>query len=268
VPGDVRKINQGNTNQITMEDINRKSFSTSLEGNIAIITIKEGVFDLVTNINESNLLIDFIKATEGDPQIKALLTINEEGHYGAKYYHEFITGIMGPRDDNADKSPPKFAQKDIRFREINILNKIIKVLSEYRKLCFTGIAGDIVTPFIGAALSMDIRFATEGTSFIMAHNKYGLHPSGALPFFLSQYIHHSRALEIQFRDEFSVEEAHQLGLVNKVFPAENFKKRCLHEMQHFIRCESSTIGVTKRLTNYTRKALADYFLYEASLLNL
>lgn len=251
-----------------MEDINRKSFSTSIEGSIAIITIKEGVFELVTDINESNILLDYIKATEGNPEIKALLTINEEGHYGEKDYDKFIKGIMGPQKDFADKSPPKFAQKDIRFREINILNKIIKVLSEYRKLCFSGIVGDIVTPFIGAALSMDIRFATEGTRFVMAHNKYGLHPSGALPFFLSQYIHHSRALEVQFRDEFSAEEALQLGLVNKIFPAENFKKRCLHEMQHFIRCEGSTIGVTKRLTNYTRKALADYFLYEASLLNL
>jgi len=251
-----------------MEDITRKSFSTCVEESIAIITIKEGVFDLVTDINESNLLIDYIKTTEGNPEIKALLTINAEGHYGEKDYHDFITGIMGPQDDCNSKSPPKFAQKDIRFREINILNKIIKVLSEYRKLCFSGINGDIVTPFIGAALCMDIRFATEGTRFVMAHNKYGLHPSGALPFFLSQYIHHSRALDIQFRDEFGVEEALQLGLVNKIFPKENFQKRCLHEMQHFIRCESSTIGVTKRLTNYTRKALADYFLYEASLLNL
>lgn len=251
-----------------MEDINRKSFSTSIEGSVAIITIKEGVFDLVTDINESNILIDYIKTTEGNPEIKALVAINEEGHYGEKDYDNFIVEIMGPQSECGDKSPPKFAQKDIRFREINILNKIIKVLSEYRKLCFSCIDGDIVTPFIGAALSMDIRFATEGTRFVMAHNKYGLHPSGALPFFLSQYIHHSRALEVQFRDEFSVDEAFQLGLVNKVFPTENFKKRCLHEIQHFIRCESSTIGVTKRLTNYTRKALADYFLYEASLLNL
>ena len=123
-----------------------------------------------------------------------------------------------------------------------------------------------MTPF--ACLSMDIRYATEGSQFVMAHNRYGLHPSGALPFFLSQYIHHSRALEVQFRDEFSVDEALSLGLVNKIFPQDNFKKRCMHEIQHFIKCENSTISVTKRLTNYTRKALADYFLYEASLLNL
>ena len=251
-----------------MENINRSSFETSIESHVAIITIKEGVFHLVTDINESNALIDYIKETEGNPEIKALFIVNEAGNFGADRYHEFITRIMGPQEDCGKNSPPKFEHKDIRFREINILNKIIKILSEYRKLCFSGIDGDIVTPFFGAALSMDIRFASEGTRFIMAHNRYGLHPSGALPFFLSQYIHHSRALEIQFRQEFSVEEALQLGLVNKVFPAEQFKKRCLHEIQHFTKCENSTIGVTKRLTNYTRKALSDYFLYEASLLNL
>jgi len=251
-----------------MENIERKSFVTSFENNVVTMEIKEGVFHLVTDINESNLLIDFIKETEGNPEVKALFIINEEGYYGEKQYDDFITSILGHQEDCDDISPPKFEHKDIRFREINILNKIIKVLSEYRKLCFSGIDGDIVTPFIGASLSMDIRYATEGTRFIMAHNKYGLHPSGALPFFLSQYIHHSRALDIQFRDEFDVEEAHQLGLVNKIFPKDNFKKRCLHEIEHFIRCENSTISVTKRLTNYTRKALAEYFLYEASLLNL
>jgi enoyl-CoA hydratase/carnithine racemase len=251
-----------------MENIERSSFTTSIEDNVAVITINEGVFDLVTDINESNILIDFIKETEGIPDIKALFVVNGPGYYNAEEYNEFITKILGPQDDCGEHSPPRFAEKDVRFREINILNKIIKVLSEYRKLCFAGINGDVVTPFIGACLSMDIRYATEGSSFIMAHNKYGLHPSGALPFFLSQYIHHSRALEIQFRDEFSVEEALALGLVNKIFPADNFKKRCMHEIQHFIKCENSTISVTKRLTNYTRKALAEYFLYEASLLNL
>jgi enoyl-CoA hydratase/carnithine racemase len=251
-----------------MHNIERNSFSTSLEDNVAVISIKEGVFDLVTDIDESNILLDYIKETEGSPYIKALLIINDEGLYGEQEYHEFISMILGPQEDRGEKSPPKFAQKDVRFREINILNKIIKVLSEYRKICFSAINGDIVTPFIGASLSMDIRYATEGTRFVMAHNKYGLHPSGALPFFLSQYIHHSRALEIQFRDDFSVEEAFTLGLVNKIFPKEKFRKRCLHEIQHFIRCENSTISVTKRLTNYTRKALPEYFMYEASLLNL
>ncbi len=251
-----------------MDNIERSSFETSIENSVAIITIKGGVFHMVTNINESNLLIDYIKETEGNSEVKALLIINEAGTYSEKGYHEFISKILGPQEECDDNSPPKFAHKDIRFREINILNKIVKVLSEYRKLIFSGINGDIVTPFIGAALSMDIRYATEGSRFIMAHNKYGLHPSGALPFFLSQYFHHSRALEIQFRESFSVEEALDLGLVNKIFPEENFRERCLHEIKHFIKCENSTISVTKRLTNYTRKALAEYFLYEASLLNL
>ncbi len=252
-----------------MENIERSSFSTEEIEGIAVITIKESVFHLVTDINESNLLIDYIKQSEGKPSIKALFIINEEGRYGEEDYDQFISGILGPQPDcEGENRPPVFAKKNIRFREINILNKIIKVLSEYRKLCFSGIVGNIVTPFIGASLCMDIRFATEGTRFIMAHNKYGLHPSGALPFFLAQYIHHSRALEIQFRKEFGVEEAHALGLVNKIFPVQNFKKRCLHEIQYFIRCDGSTIGMTKRLTNYTRKALPDYFIYEASLLNL
>lgn len=251
-----------------MEELKRNSFETTVADRVAIIEIKSGVFDLVTDIAESNILIEYIKETEGNPEIKALFIFNEDGRFGEEDYDTFIKKVLAKDQQQGSNAAPKFDKKNLRFREINILNKIIKALSEYRKLCFSGIKGNIVTPFIGACLSMDIRYATKGTRFIMAHNKYGLHPSGALPFFLSQYIHHSRALEIQFRDEFSVEEALQLGLVNKIFPEQNFKTRCLHEIQYFINCESPTIGVTKRLTNYTRKTLSDYFLYEASLLNL
>lgn len=252
-----------------MEKIESNSFTAVLEDHVVVINIKASAYELVTDINESNLFIEFIKETESLPEVKALFIHNEKEFYGESEYDNFITSIMGPQAEcDGESGTPRFIKKDTRFREINILNKIIKVLSEYHKLCFSGINGDIVTPFIGACLSMDIRYATEGTRFIMAHNKYGLHPSGALPFFLSQYVHHSRALEIQFRKEFSVEEAYQLGLVNKIYPEKNFKESCLEEIRHFIRCENSTIRVTKRLTNYTRKTLSDYFLYEASLLNL
>ena len=128
-----------------METFDRKSFSTSFEDDVAIIEIKSVLFDLVTDINESNLLIDYIRKTEGTPEVKALLIINEEGRYGEQEYHEFITNILGPQQECDKKGPPRFAKKDARFREINILNKVIKVLSEYRKLCFAGINGDIVT---------------------------------------------------------------------------------------------------------------------------
>ncbi len=251
-----------------MKNHERDCFVTSQHGHVAVIELRNDIYELVTNIDESDLLIEYIKETEGSPDIKALMIINERGSYGEKHYDEFICRIMGPRGDCEEKGPPRFTQKNIRFKEINILNKIIKVLSEYRKICFSAINGDVVTPFLGASLSMDIRYVTEGTRFIMIHNKYGLHPSGALPFFLSQYIHHSRALDLQFKSEFSVEDAVALGLVNKVFPGENFRELCLEEIEKFMVCESSTIGVTKRLTNYTRKNLPDYFLYEASLLNL
>ena len=107
-----------------MESIERSSFSTNIKDNVAVIKIKEGVFDLVTDINESNILIDFIKETEGIPDIKALFVVNEAGYYNAEVYHEFITKILGPQDDCGEHSPPKFAEKDVRFREINILNKI------------------------------------------------------------------------------------------------------------------------------------------------
>ncbi|MBU2650889.1 MAG: enoyl-CoA hydratase/isomerase family protein [Bacteroidetes bacterium] len=246
----------------------RESFTTYSKGVVAIIRIKSKVFDLVTDLEESELMLDFIKKTEYDPQIMALLIINEPGCYGEDVYEQFMHKILElqpPEDNNAN---PNFIQKNTRFREINILNKIVKGTAEYQKLSFIGIDGDIVTPFFGAALSADFRFASKGSKIIMAHKKYGLHPSGALPFFLGRYLGHSKAIEFQLSDIIKVKKAMELGLINEIFETDEFEKLCLIGINNYLHCKTCTMRRTKQLTSFVNRDLNDYFQFEASLLNL
>ncbi len=258
-----------NTNPGTMNYfIEREAFHTEKRDHIAVIKIKDKVFDLVTDLDESEHLMDFIKQTEYDNSIMAILFLNEPGCIGEEAYDQFIRKILETNISASKEDSPRFSKKNIRFRKINILNKIIRGIASYQKLSFMGIHGEVVTPFIGTALSADFRFASKDCRFIMAHNKFGLHPSGALPFFLSNYMSHSKSMAIQLGQEITVEEAKDLGLVNEIFTNDHFDELCMEEVLSYLHCKTCTIRRTKQLTNFSRRDLNDYFQYEASLLNL
>jgi len=163
---------------------------------------------------------------------------------------------------------PKLANRNKRFREINVLNRFVDYIANYNKLCFCALTGDIVTPFIGIALATDIRYATPEMNFSLAHNKYGLHPSGALPFFLVQQVGYSKALELILSENITAEQALELGLIKDIIPTENLLDRVIVDIEKITKHRSYTLRKTKMLSAYTRNSLSDYFTYEETLLNL
>ena len=213
-------------------------------------------------------MLNFITRIDHTPEIKALVFFNSPDSLSEESYDRFIQRILSNADPCEEASPPSFKQKNVRFREINVLNKLVRTIASLQTLVVSGIQGTVVTPFIGASLVADFRYASEHAVFSMVHNKYGLHPSGGLPFFLSSFLHHSKAMEVQLTDRLHATEALELGLVNKLLPDEDFRENMINEVRHFTRLKYCTLRDTKRLTNFSRKDLDRYFEFEASLLNL
>ena len=243
-------------------------FEYSIVDEIALLDIREKVFEFITDVTLSSKLLDLLTGIDHNPELKAFIFFNSPESLNEESYDRFISRIIDRENPCKDNAPPHFREKNVRFREINILNKLIRTIASLQKLVISGIQGTVVTPFIGAALVADFRYASEHAVFSMIHNKYGLHPSGGLPFFLASFLHHSKAMEVQMSEQLSAEEALQLGLVNKLVPEENFRDNLLVEAKKFTKLNYCTIRDTKRLTNFRRKDLDRYFEFEASLLNL
>ena len=243
-------------------------YDVYVQDEIAILLIKDKVFDFITDVQMSDRLIDFIRQIDHNPDIKAFVYLNDRESFTEENYERFIKRILKNDHVGRDCDPPSYAERNVRFREINVLNNIIKTIAGLQKLVIAGLNGTIVTPFFGASLVADFRYASEDAVFSMIHNKYGLHPSGGLPFFLSSYLHHSKALEIQMTDRFDVNHAKELGLITKILPLENFMEQLIQEVRDFTGIKYCSLRDTKRLTNFYRKSLADYFDFEAELLNL
>jgi enoyl-CoA hydratase/carnithine racemase len=243
-------------------------FEISRKDAILIVRIKKNVFDFISDIELSSELMGFIKNISSDTEIKALIFYNDPDCVNEDNYDKFLKRIMSKTKEGHESLIPKFEQRDIRFREIHILNRFIMYLANLNIIVVSGTQGSIVTPFVGLALVSDFVYARKGTKYIMAHNKYGLHPSGALPFFLSNTLHHSIAMKFQMKDSFTAEEAFEIGLINKVLPEQDFLDSLIRETEKFTKYKHCTIQQTKRLTNFSRKSLDDYFEYETRILNL
>ncbi|MGD2085450.1 MAG: enoyl-CoA hydratase/isomerase family protein [Candidatus Aminicenantes bacterium] len=240
-----------------------------LKEDIAVIKIKCNVFDTLTDLAESGKMIFLIQLAERIPDVKALLVTNEPGCMDEERYDQFLQRILERGiDPYAPEETKGIVQKIDRVREINILNRAITHLVEFKKISIMGLQGNIVTPFFGTSLAVDFRYAAEDMSFSLAHLKYGLHPSGALPFFLPRYVSHSKAIEILFKcEKLTAQEALDLGLVNSILPAADFENRCLEEIEKICHLDTRVIHATKLLANFSRIELRNYFDIESALLH-
>ena len=238
-------------------------FEVEVRDRVAIVLIKEDVFKLITTHHE--LLFDSLNSFESDNQIKAVLFLNTSECYGEKVYESFLKENMLPFNELEGFEMTDFCNKNVRFRELNILNRFIRYLVNYKKLCFTVLSGSVVTPFFGASLSTDIRYATPEMYYSLAHNKYGLHPSGALPYFLITQLGYNRAMEIMFSEKVSAQEALNLGLINKIVSGKKVLDLVLSDIKKITQNCSCTLRRTKQLSSFVYESLSGYFEYEASL---
>jgi len=248
-----------------MEKIINKMFEVEVRDRVAIVLIKEDVFKLFTT--EYGLLFGVLNSFEIDKKISAVLFRNLPESLGESVYETFFKEIMLSFElENTEL--PNFCNENLRFRELNILNRFILHLRDYKKLCFFLLSGGIVTPFFGASLAFDIRYATPEMYFSLAHNKYGLHPSGALPYFLIEQLGYNRAMEIMLSEKVSAQEALNLGLINKIVSGEDALDSVLLEMNKITQLHNCGLRRTKQLSSSVREPLSDYFEYEATLLGL
>lgn len=245
---------------------------TYVEEDIAVIKVKCNVFSTITDLTESGKFISFFTLAERRPDIKALMVMNEGGCLNEEEYDRFLkklaAGESADKEEEEGEDGQIFFESIDRARQINVLNRVITQLAEFKKISVMAQQGNIVTPFFGSGLAADFRLAAEDVTYSLSHLKYGLHPSGALPFFLPRYLGFGKAMEILFKGEtIPVNEAKDMGLVTEVFPKENFERRCLMEVQNLCKFSQRVILNTKMLLHYSRQELHDYFDTESALLH-
>lgn len=129
-------------------------------------------------------------------------------------------------------------------------NPIIQKIRNIEKPIIAAVNGVAAGAGANIALACDIVVASENASFIQAFSKIGLIPDSAGTFFLPRIIGFQKASALMMLgDKVVAEEALQMGLIYKIFPASFFQEEVLTLAITLAKMPTKAIGLTKRLLN-------------------
>jgi enoyl-CoA hydratase/carnithine racemase len=107
------------------------------------------------------------------------------------------------------------------------------------------------------ALACDIRFAAAGAKFTVAFSRRGLIGEHGMSWTLPRLVGQAVALDLMLSGRvFLAEEAHELGVVNRVFPAEALMEETLtyaHDLAYYV--SPTSMAVMKRQV-YTHPSMS------------
>jgi enoyl-CoA hydratase len=130
----------------------------------------------------------------------------------------------------------------------SVLSKLahlaIPTVAAINGLCYSGA--------VELAAACDIRVAKENAVICLQETRLGLIPDLGGTVRLARLIGPGRAKDLIFTArEISAEEAGELGLVNQIFPKENFKHHVIEYVKQITANSPSAVGAVKQIIDAT-----------------
>ena len=235
-----------------------KSFETLIyrqSGSVATISLNRP--DTFNALNETICLElqDVFGAIAASDDIRAVVLTGEGRAFSAG---------QDLRSMESDGVDPAIFVKDVLRRRYAPL---ILAMRELPKPIVGAINGVAAGAGMSLALATDIRVASKQASFMQAFSRVGLVPDAGSNYFLVQLVGLPRALELAWTaGRVGAEEALELGLVNRVVPAEDLMGTAEELATSLAKGPATAIGLTKAaMIRATGAGLAEILDLEAEL---
>src|SRR5437588_4191279 len=127
-------------------------------------------------------------------------------------------------------------------------NRLIQALVDLPKPVVAGVNGVAAGAGASLAAACDIRIASETASFVQAFVKIGLVPDSGGTWLLPRIVGFATALELSITGrKVDASEAHRIGLVNGVVPADGFAEEVEARARSLAQLPTRAVGATKRI---------------------
>ena len=149
-------------------------------------------------------------------------------------------------------------------------NPLIEAIRNLPKPVVAAVNGVAAGAGVSLALAADVVVASKEARFVPAFGRIGLVPDSGLARVLVRGVGRHRAFEILMGErQLGADEAHALGLVAAVVPADRLADAARELAQRLADGPTVSIGLTKRLLNAAEDAtLPDALQAEAALQDL
>lgn len=127
-------------------------------------------------------------------------------------------------------------------------NPAIELLQSLKKPVIAAVNGVAAGAGVSLALACDYRLMAEEANFVLAFSKVGLVPDSGATWLLPRYVGVGRALELSLSgDAISAKEAFDLGIVNRLAPADQVVHAAEEVARDFARGPTLAFGLIKEL---------------------
>jgi 2-(1,2-epoxy-1,2-dihydrophenyl)acetyl-CoA isomerase len=150
----------------------------------------------------------------------------------------------------------KFAKEGHTAYELHqrmeYITRFIRTMINLPKPIIASVNGPAVGIGCNIALAADMVLASETATFAEVFVRIGLIPDGGGIFLLSRRIGLTRAKDLIFSGRtINANEAEQMGMINRVFPAQSLQKETSKMALELASGPTMAIGIAKRLLNQT-----------------
>lgn len=152
-----------------------------------------------------------------------------------------------------------------RARHRGILRNVLRPLADLEKPVIAAVNGVAVGAGFNIALACDILIASDTAMFSQIFTKLALVPDLGGLYFLTRVVGLNKAKELCFTaKKISAEEAHELGIVNHVVPADELMAKALEMATEIAAGPPVSLSMIKNLLNKSSNASLDQMLeYES-----
>ena len=176
-----------------------------------------------------------LKEIVADEEVRVILLTGQGRYFAAGADLEILSTL----------EPASF-----RLNQTKYWNRVFRDLEEMQKPTIAALNGPAIGGGVELALCCDLRYAVDGATLRFPQIDFGLVPDAGATVRLPWLVGPARAKELILSGEpLSAREAVRMGLVNRVFPQEEFAREVGEIAGKMAKKPPLALGVGKRLIN-------------------
>lgn len=211
-------------------------FSATRENNILVVRSKPHFSRHISDLKKIDTFFDHLEIIARTDKVKVVVFLGTEAGTDARDTMEFFQALMGARREDY-----------LLQRLFNMVNNYVVTLAGLNKVTIHANTGKISMFYFNMSLSCDYRIVGEGSTFENVFAMLGTIPKGGGGYYLSRLLGAGRAAEVLQWPRFSAEEALNLGIVDKIVPADKLEETALATAALYQEQQVSTLLDVRRL---------------------
>ena len=232
-------------------EIENDVFACKQKDNVAIITFKRNVIELLTNNEVRHTFYATFTQIEDSHEIKGVIITNSSESSSDTNLTGFITHTI----ENLE-----YGEQNVTIQRFkNTLEQLAHFFNNMTKPTVAALNGNIGEALFAVSLACDFRYATANTIFHIQTVKLGLPTTGVLAFYLVNSIGRTRSIDILLtKTSLSASELHALGLLTGVAADEELMGCCVEKLNDVSHYPDYSISAVKRILRPDTKEISNF----------